>query len=500
MAQKRLEESIEERKKKLSNIVREGFVPYAYRFGKTHSNSEILDKHSKIKAGARLKGRKVSIAGRVRSIRRHGKLMFFHLQDHSGKLQVCVEHGTVGKKMFGFFDNVNTGDFVGIHGYVFKSLKGELSVWTEKAEFLSKSVRPLPDDWYGLKDIEFRYRQRYVDLILNPGVRDVFEKRRKILYAMREFLVKRGFIEVETPILQPIYGGTHARPFKSHLHSLNMPVYMRISNELYLKRLIVGGYEKIFEFSTDFRNEGIDKTHNPEFTQMETMWAFADYKDNMDFCEDMVSYIARKVLGTTRVKHGDRTIDTRTPWKRIRFIDAIRKYANLDFDKIKTLEEAKKSALVVNVDASRCESIGEVMIEVFEGIVQPKLIQPALVYDYPAEVYELAKVSREDSRFAEAFEFIANGWEMALSYCEQNDPDILRKKWEREEKEFGKGDAEAQRMDDDFLRALEYGMPPTSGLGVGIDRLAMLLTGTGSIRDVLFFPFMRPEDNKPGGE
>jgi lysyl-tRNA synthetase class 2 len=322
------------------------------------------------------------------------------------------------------------------------------------------------------------------------------EKKIKIVYAVREFLVKKGFVEVETPVLQPIYGGTHARPFKSHLHSLDMPVYMRISNELYLKRLLVGGYEKVFEFSKDFRNEGIDKTHNPEFMQVETMWAYADYKDNMKFCEEMISYVAKKVLGTTKVKHQGRVIDLKTPWKRIRFIDAIKKHAKLDFNRIKTLEKAKKSAKRAGVDAAKCSSVGEVMIEVFENLVQPKLIQPTIVYDYPIEMYELAKVSREDKRFAEAFEPIINSWELGLSYCEQNDPEVLKKCWEKEEREFRKGDVEAQRMDVDFLKALEYGMPPTSGIGIGIDRLAMLLTGSDSIRDVILFPFMRPEKTK----
>ena len=493
MAMKRLKDSIEERKKKLREIVKEGINPYAYRFGKTHPINEILEKHGKIKAGKKLKNKKVSIAGRIRSIRKHGKLIFSHIEDSSGRIQVCLEYGTVGKKAFDFFDKINTGDFIGVHGFVFKTIKGELSVWIKKMEFLTKSLRPLPAEWYGLKDIELRYRQRYIDLMMNPQVRDVFEKRTKIVYAMREFLVKRGFVEVETPVLQPIYGGTHARPFKSHLHSLNMPVYMRISNELYLKRLLIGGYEKIFEFSKDFRNEGIDKTHNPEFMQMETMWAYADYKDNMRFCEEMISYIAKKVLGTTKVKHQGKVIDLKTPWERIRFIDAIKKHAKLDFDKIKTPDEAKKAARKASVDAAKCDSIGEVMIEVFENIVQPKLIQPTLVYDYPIEMYELAKVSREDKRFAEAFEPIINGWELGLSYCEQNDPEVLKKKWDREEKEFRGGDVEAQRMDEDFLKALEYGMPPTSGLGVGVDRLTMVLVDSSSIRDVILFPFMRPE-------
>lgn len=493
MAMKRLEDSMEERRKKLKEIVKLGINPYAHRFEKTHLVNELLEKHGKIKPGTKLQSRKVSVAGRIRSMRKHGKLIFAHLQDYSGKMQIVVEFETVGKKAFEFFDNVNSGDFIGVHGYVVSTKKGELSVWAKKIEFLTKSLRPLPDDWYGLKDKEIRYRQRYVDVLLNPEVKNVFEKKTEITYAMREFLVKKGFVEVDTPVLQPIYGGTHARPFKSHLHSLDMNVYMRISNELYLKRLLVGGYEKIFEFSKDFRNEGIDKTHNPEFTQMETMWAYADYNDNMKFCEEMVSYIAKKVLGTTKIKHGNHVIDVKTPWKRIRIIDALKTYAKVDFDKIKNLKDAQGAAKGAGVDASRCENVGEVMVELFENLVQPKLIQPTFVYDYPKDVYELAKVSRKDGRFAEAFEFIANGWEMALSYCEQNDPETLKKKWEKAEKDFNKGDIEAQRMDDDFIKALEYGMPPTSGLGIGIDRLTMLLTGEDSIRDVILFPFMRPE-------
>ena len=493
MVMKRLEDSMEERKRKLQEIVKAKVRPYAYRFEKTHDIKEILKKHGKIKSGRKLPRQKVSIAGRIKSVRKHGKLIFAHLEDCSGRMQICLEYGTIGRKDFDFFDNVNVGDFIGVHGFILKTIKGELSVWVKKMEFLTKSLRPLPAEWYGLKDIELRYRQRYIDLLMNPGVREVFEKRNRIIDAIREFMASRGFVEVDTPVLQPIYGGTHARPFKSHLNSLDMPVYMRISNELYLKRLLVGGYEKVFEFSKDFRNEGIDKTHNPEFMQVETMWAYADYRDNMKFCEDMISYIAKKVLGTTGVKRGDHVINFKPPWKRIRFIDAIRKYAGIDFDKVADFEGAKGEAKKKNVDVSKCRSVAEVMIAAFENLVQPKLIQPTLVYDYPAEMYELAKVSRTDQRFAEAFEPIINGWEIGLSYCEQNDPEVLRKKWEREEKEFGKGDFEAQRMDEDFLRALEYGMPPTSGLGIGVDRLVMLLTGTSSIRDVILFPFMRPE-------
>jgi lysyl-tRNA synthetase class 2 len=344
-----------------------------------------------------------------------------------------------------------------------------------------------------LQDKEERYRKRYLDLIMNPEVRKVFEARRKVFEAIREFMKSRNFVEVDTPILQPIYGGASARPFASELNALKMKVYLRISNELYLKRLIVGGYERIFEFSTDFRNEGIDKSHNPEFTQVETMWAYADYKDNMKFAEDMISHATKAVHGKTKVKIQGNEIDFKTPWKRLSFLDALKKEAGADFYKIKNLAEAKKAAEKLEVDISKADTIGEVMIAIFEKKVQPKLIQPTLVYDYPIEAAGLAKTLEGNEKFVASFEVIINGMELGLSYCEQNDPKALENYWRFAEEKFRKGDLEAQPTDSDFINALKIGMPPTSGLGVGIDRLAILLTDSVSIRDVILFPFMKPE-------
>jgi lysyl-tRNA synthetase class 2 len=484
---------MEERKKKLEEIIKAGVNPYAHKFNRSHTIKEIIDKHSKIETGTKLVNQSVSIAGRVRSIRKHGKLIFSHIDDYSGRIQVCLEYGTIGKKLFDFLDNVNTGDFIGIHGYIVKTMKGELSVWANKMEFLTKSLRSIPAEWYGLKDIELRYRQRYVDLIMNPSVRDIFFRRHGTIEAIREFLKGRGFIEVETPILQPVYGGASARPFESYLHSLGMKVYMRISNEMYLKRLIVGGYEKVFEFSQDFRNEGIDKTHNPEFMQMETMCAYADYKDSMDITENMVEYVAKKVLGKTKLVYQGKTIDLKTPWRRMTMLQSIKKYTGEDLSK-KDVEGVRKIAKKLNVEVDKNMTWGEIVATVFEERVEEHLIQPVHIYDLPADVSGLAKRKDDDERLAERFETFVNTWELVNSYSEGNDPKLMRDYWLNDEKKLKKGDFDAQKMDEDFIRALEYGMPPTSGIGLGIDRLVMLLTNSQTIRDVIFFPFMRPEN------
>ncbi|MEM5871330.1 MAG: lysine--tRNA ligase [Candidatus Aenigmatarchaeota archaeon] len=499
MSEKHSLSEIEERKKKIEKLKKMKIDSYKRRYEKTHLLGEIVDKTKDLKNGEKMENFKVSIAGRLKSIRKHGKLIFCDLQDTSGKIQLLLEEKTLGKSNFDFFDEmINSGDIIGAKGYVLKTQRGELSVFVESFELLTKAIRPLPKDWFGLKDKELRYRKRYLDLIMNPDVRKTFEIRSAIVQAMREFLISKGFVEVETPILQPIYGGASARPFESKLHALDMKVYMRISNELYLKRLIVGGYEKIFEFSRDFRNEGIDKLHNPEFTQMETMWAYADYRDNMNFCEELVSYVAKKVLGKTKIVYQGTVIDLTPPWKRISFIDVLKEHTKIDFGKL-DFEKAKKEAEKLEVDKeklAKCETWGEVLIRVFEDVVQPKLIQPTIVYDYPAEAAGLAKLKKEDPRFIESFEPIINGWEMGLSYSEENDPERLRNYWLSAEKKFKLGDEEAQRYDKDFIEALEYGMPPTSGIGIGIDRLTMLLTNSLSIRDVILFPFMKPEQKE----
>ena len=484
------QELIKQRKDKLKWLESQGVSGYAYRFDVKHYAKDILDKYKKLKKEEKTKA-KVSIAGRIMSLRMMGKASFGNVKDSSGEIQFYIRKDDV-KNDYSVFKRVDIGDIIGIEGTVFRTKMGEISVHVKKFELLTKSLRPLPSSWYGLKNVETRYRQRYLDLIMNPEVQDIFAKRHQIISLIREYFVKNGYSEVETPILQPIYGGTNAKPFKAKLHALDMDVYMRIANELYLKRLIVGGYDKIFEFSQDFRNEGVDKTHNPEFLLMETMWAYADYNDNMDLTEELVEFVTKKVLGTTKFKYQGVSIDVKRPWKRITMLDALKKYAKLNVEKLSD-EKLKGLLRKYKINLLGGFSRGVAYQSLFEELVEEKLIQPTFVYDFPHETCVLAKQKKEDPRFAERFEPYINGWEMANSYSEENRPDILRKEWEKEEKRLVKGDEEAQRMDKDFLNALEIGMPPTSGLGLGVDRLIMLLTDSASIRDVILFPFMRPE-------
>ena len=476
------EDLIKQKLKKRNELLEQGIDPYAHKFDKKNNTIDLLKKKT---------AKNVSIAGRIISFRPMGKAAFGHIQDQFGKIQFYIKEELI--KNYEVVKKLDLGDFIGIKGSLFKTKTGEITIKTSSLTLLTKSLRPLPAKWHGLKDQETRYRQRYVDLIVNPTVKETFLKRSKIIEAMRTFLTKNGYIEVETPILQPIYGGTSARPFKSNLNALNMDVYMRISNELYLKRLLVGGYEKIFEFSPDFRNEGIDKTHNPEFLQMETMWTYADYKDNMDFCEEMIEFIVKSVFKTTKVSYQNKTIEFKRPWKRMTMKEAIKNIANIDLDKLSDKEV--KDILEKNKLEYNKENFSKinVMEPLFEHFVEPKLIQPTLIYDYPAITSPLAKSKQENPEIAERFEPYINGWELGNSYSELNDPILLKEIWEKEEKKLKKGDEEAQRMDKDFLRALEIGMPPASGLGIGIDRLVILLTNSQSIRDVILFPFMKPE-------
>ena len=481
----REEQIISERIKKLHELKRKGVNPYPNKFDKTDSVAEALK--SKL-------GSKVKIAGRVMTKREIGKIIFSDLMDFTGKIQVVFQDKQTPKKDFAFFkEYIDTGDIIGVEGKIIKTKTGQHSILVRNVKLLTKSILPLPSKWHGLQDKEERYRKRYLDLIMNPGVKGVFDKRNKIIDSIREFMKSRRFVEVQTPILQPIYGGASARPFSSELNALKMKVYMRISNELYLKRLIVGGYEKVFEFSPDFRNEGIDRTHNPEFTQVETMWAYADYKDNMKFAEEMITFVVKKVLGKTKVKISEKDIDFKSPWKKMTFLNAIKDKTGVNFSKIKNFEEGKKASSKLGIDTAKCETLGEIMIKVFEDKVQPLLINPTIIYDYPLEAAELAKTLEGNPGFVASFEIIVNGMELGLSYCEQNDPQALEKFWGFAEEKFKRGNLEAQPRDEDFLNALRIGMPPTSGLGVGIDRLAMLLTDNSSIRDVIMFPFMKPE-------
>jgi len=490
----REDQIIQEREKKLHELKKAGINPYPTRFDVKNFSSELQEKYKKLKDEEHTKDT-VKLAGRLITFRDLGKISFGVLQDGSGKIQIVLQDKETPEKVFDFFKKyIDSGDFIGVEGTIFRTKRGELSILLKKAELLTKSLLPLPDKWHGLQDKEERYRKRYLDLVMSPEVKQVFEKRQLVFDYVREFLRNEGFSEVQTPILQPIYGGTNAKPFESKLNALDMNVYMRISNELYLKRLISGGYSKVFEFSPDFRNEGIDKLHNPEFTQVETMWGYASYEDNMNLWPKLVEYVVKKIHGKTKIKCGNNEIEFKAPWKKLKFLDVIKNHTKIDFSRVKDFDDAKKKAESLKIDVRKCSTLSEVMVAVFEEAVQPRLIQPTLVYDYPKEVVVLAK---SEGEFAKSFEVIINGWEIALSYCEENDPRALEEKWRRQEDALTKGDEEAQRMDEDFLNMLRVGMPPVSGVGMGMDRFVMLVTGQESIRDVIMFPFMKPvHENK----
>jgi len=491
--EKNIEKLIKERERVYMEIVKMGIYPYGKRFERSITIEKIHEKFSNIKAGERLKKERVKIAGRIKSIRQHGKLIFADIEDFLGRIQIVFDIMIVGKEKFDFFEKLNIGDIIGIEGFVGKTKKGELSIWSTNYELLSKSLRPLPHEWYGLKDIEERYRQRYLDLILNPNVREIFRKRFLIIKTMREFLEKNGYIEINTPVLQPIYGGALARPFTTYHNELKRKLYLRISPELYLKRAIVGGFEKVYEVTKNFRNEGIDTKHNPEFTMLETMWAYADYRDNMKFCEDMLEYIAKKVLGTTEISYQGKKINLKSPFKRLRMYDAIKEYLNIDVEK-ENDKELREFLRESNVEVPEYATHGMLIAELFE-LIEGKIEQPTFITDFPVEISPLAKTKLDEPEITERFELIILGQEYANSYSEENNPKEQRRKFLEQMKLRKKGDKEAHIMDEDFIKALEYGMPPTSGLGIGIDRLVMLLTNSKSIRDVIMFPILR-EKNK----
>lgn len=491
----REDQIIGERLRKIKEMREQGINPYPYSFDKKDNAKCLQEKYLKLKPEAKA-DHKAKIAGRVVGIRDIGKIAFLVLQDDSGKIQLVIQEGETPDKIREFVKKyIDTGDFIGIEGTVFRTKRGELSILIKKAEILSKSLLPLPEKWHGLSDKEERYRKRYVDLIMSPEVKDSFNKRTKIISAIREFLDSKGFIEVDVPMLQPLYGGGAARPFASKLNSLDMKVYLTISNELYLKRLIVGGYEKVYTLNRAFRNEGIDATHNPEFTLLETMWAYVNYTSNMDLFEEMVEYVAKKVLGKTKITYAGKEIDLKSPWKRMSLTEAIKKYAKIDVNQMSDAEI--KEFLEENRIKLKAEfRRGMAMEEIFSEMVQPNLIQPVIIYDYPRDTSPLAKQKPEDPHWAERFEPIINGWEMGNNYSELNEPIALKEIFLQQAEFKKRGDEEAAPYDEDFVNALEVGMPPTSGLGMGVDRLVMLLTDTSSIRDVLLFPFMKPLDSK----
>jgi len=443
-------------------------------------------------------GGKIAVVGRLRGLRGHGKIIFGDLADESGKIQIVFKSDQLPKDSFKLLEFLDLGDFLAVQGEVGKTQAGEISVFASDCQIVSKALRPLPDQWYGFKDVEERYRKRYLDLLLNPQVREIVRKRAVVIDAIRDFLTERGFLEVETPTLQPVYGGGFARPFVTHHHKLDADLYLRISDEMYLKRLIVGGFEKVFEITKVFRNEGIDRDHNPEFTMFEAQIAYQDYHYGMDLIEEIIEYIATRVLGKTKFIYQGKAMDVKRPWPRYQLVEAVRKFAGIDPLVWKTLKQAKVAIQKMNLPEAelkvlqKMHSLGECIALVFEEKVEPQLTQPAIVYDYPVEVSPLAKKG-EDPRFAQRFEMFAYGFELGNNYSELSDPLDLKTRFIEEKKREEAGFAEAHQTDYEYLEAIEHGFPPTCGIAIGIDRLVMLLTDTKSIKEVIPFPTLRPE-------
>jgi lysyl-tRNA synthetase class 2 len=482
-------ELLQHRQEKLKKLKEKNINPYPYSFKKTHTSAEIIQNFEKLEG----EGTEVKIAGRMVSLRLHGKSLFFHLKDGAGKIQVYVKSDEVGKEKFELFDLFDIGDFLGVTGKVFKTKTGEITVKSTDFCILCKSLRPLPEKWHGLQDKELRYRQRYVDLIVNDPVKKIFLFRTELICAIRKFLNDLGFVEVETPILQPLYGGAFARPFVTHHNVLNMDLYLRIADELYLKRLIVGGFEKVYEISKSFRNEGMDRNHNPEFTMLELYQAYADYNDIMELYEKLINYAANQVLGSNKFEFENNQIDLTSSWKRISLLESIKEHAGVDLTG-KSEKETREIAEELNVKEDLSRPKGKLIEAIFETQVQPHLIQPTFITDYPVEMSPLAKHHREKEGLTERFELFMGGCEMGNAFSELNDPLDQRERFLQQAELAKRGDEEAQMLDEDFIRALEYGMPPTGGLGFGVDRLVMVFTNTHSIREVIFFPQMRPEE------
>ena len=475
------------RRDKLAQYEADGIYPFGQRFVVQHKALQIKDEFRDFD------GQPVVLAGRLMTIRSHGKTAFANLRDLSGDIQVYFRQDVMGEDAYKYVKMLDMGDLVGVEGHVFKTQKGEVTVKVNKLTLLSKSLRPLPEKWHGLKDTELRYRQRYVDLIVNPSVRETFVKRTKIVAKIREYLNRNQFMEVETPMMHAIPGGAAARPFITHHNALDIDIYMRISPELYLKRLIVGGLERVYEINRSFRNEGVSIRHNPEFTMMESYQAYGNFEDAISLTEGIVSYCAKEVLGTTKINYQGMDIDLTPPWNRITMQEGIKQYTGEDFDAVESLSEARAIADRLNVEYGDADGIGKIMNLCFEEYVEENLMQPTVVYGHPVEISPLAKQNREKPLTTERFEIFIYGRELANGYSELNDPIDQKQRFESQLKEREAGDDEAHRMDEDFVTALEYGLPPTAGLGIGIDRLVMFLTDSASIRDVLLFPLMKPE-------
>ena len=479
---------VEVRIEKLKNLQENDKDPYKItKYNRTHTSLQIRENFDS------LEEKTVSIAGRIMSKRIMGKASFCHIQDSTGKIQSYVSTNDLGEESYKEFKSYDIGDIIGITGFVFKTKTGEISIHAKSIILLTKSLRPLPEKFHGLKDIDLRYRQRYVDLIVNPEVKETFVLRSKIIKEIKKYLDNKGYLEVDTPILNTIPGGAAARPFTTHHNTLNMDMYLRIANELYLKRLIVGGFDKVYEMGRMFRNEGMDIKHNPEFTNIELYSAYEDYNDMMDLTEDLFKTVAKNVLNTTKITYQGTDIDLETKWKRISMIDSIKEVTGIDFNNINTDEEAIDIANKKGIEIEESKKTrGYIINAFFEEFVEETLIQPTFIYDYPIEVSHLTKKKPTDERLTERFEVFIGGREYGNAYSELNDPIDQYERFAEQIRQREAGDEEANMLDEDFITALEYGMPPTGGLGIGIDRMIMLFTDSASIRDVLLFPTMKP--------
>ena len=482
-----LSEVLRVRREKLAALQQAGNDPFAQtRFDRTVYAQQIAEQFDQ------LEEKPVAVAGRIMSKRSMGKASFFDIADASGKIQIYIKLNVIGEETYEQFKKWDIGDIVGVNGEVFRTKHGEISIRATKAVLLSKSLLPLPEKFHGLTNTDLRYRQRYVDLIVNPEVRDVFVKRSLIIRELRTFLDSKGYLEVETPVLHNIAGGAAARPFITHHNSLNIDMYLRIALELHLKRLIVGGFDKVYEIGRVFRNEGMDTKHNPEFTMLEFYQAYSNYEDVMDLTEEMLRYVAQKVLGTTTVVYGDQEIDLGKPFARISMVEAVKKYTGVDFDAIQTLEEARAAAKEHHIQYEERHLKGDILNLFFDEFVEDKLIQPTFLTGHPVEISPLSKRDAAHPGYTERFELFITGREFANAFSELNDPIDQKARFEHQLELKAQGDEEATDMDNDFITALEYGLPPTGGFGMGIDRLVMLLTNQPSIRDVLLFPTMKP--------
>ena len=486
-AAEELNDQMQHRRDKLVQYEDKGVYPFGQRFVVREHTQEVKDDF------INFDGQPVVMAGRLMTMRSHGKTAFANIRDKAGDIQVYFRKDVMGEEAYEFVKMLDIGDIIGVEGHVFRTHKGEITVKVNTLTLLSKSLRPLPEKWHGLTNTELRYRQRYVDLIVNPEVRDTFVKRSKIVAKIRQYMMAHDFMEVETPMMHAIPGGAAARPFITHHNALDIDIYMRIAPELYLKRLIVGGMERVFEMNRCFRNEGIDNRHNPEFTTIESYQAYGDVEDAIRLTENIVSYCAQEVLGTQEITYQGTEINLTPPWNRITMAEGVKKYTGEDFDAVTSIEEARAIADRLNVEYTDNDGIGKILNLCFEDYVEANLIQPTIVYGHPKEISPLAKANRENPLTTERFEAFIYGRELANGFSELNDPIDQKQRFLDQLKEREHGDDEAHRMDEDFVTALEYGLPPTSGLGIGVDRLVMFLTDSASIRDVLLFPLMKPE-------